>query len=116
MKTAVQQPIPNRSGRFVVAEPHDLDVIHLPQCNINGKLVSKRFILGRIRNRLVRMNVANDCLLLMSNISHDGVCGEQARRRSVGISGITGNQEVAGEIQQAKMSPIAGVIFLGMKE
>ena len=48
MKTAVQQPIPNRSSGFMVAKTHDLDVIHFPQCNIDWKLVSERFIFGRI--------------------------------------------------------------------
>ena len=44
------------------------------------------------------MNVTNYCLLFVSEVGHDGVGGEQACRSSVGISGVTGNQEIAGQI------------------
>src|SRR6202451_2809674 len=67
-KATVEQTIPNRHSRFVIAEAEHLDVIHLAKRSIDGQLVRQPNIFCGIRKRVVRMNVYDQRMLFVGPI------------------------------------------------
>ena len=52
----------------------------------------------------------------MRHVRYVRVSWKQARRGSVGIARVSGQKKMLREIQQAEMSPIAGVKFLAVQQ
>ena len=62
------------------------------------------------------MNVADQSILNVREVGDIGIAGKQAGGTGVDISDIVGEEEIPGEMQQAEMTPVAGVKFLAMKQ
>ena len=99
----------------MIAEAQHLDVVHLPQRHIDRQLVRECF-LSRIWISIEGMHVANQALLFVRQVGNRGVGRKQARRSRIWISGVVGEQEISCQMQQAQVSPIAGVKFLTVQQ
>ena len=62
------------------------------------------------------MNIAHQSVLFMRHIGDHRVGREQAGCGSIGVRRIAGQKKILGEVQQAHVSPITGVIFLAMQQ
>src|SRR6266567_3624925 len=117
MKAAVQQPIPDLSGGFVVTESEYLQIIYLTQRDIHRKFIRKRRIpVCRIRQKVEWMRVAYQPMLLVGQIGNHRVGWKQACRRGVRVCSVIRKQEMVRKIQESEMPPIAGMKFLPVEK
>jgi len=92
----------------VIAESEHLNVVHFAQSDIDWQLMvsdTSSQGLGSIRKD-EHIQLA---LLFVRHIRYGRVGRKKACCRSVGIAYVVRGQEIAREIQQAKMSPVAGM-------
>ena len=84
-----------RSPRcFVLAEAEHFDVIYLAQRDIDRQFVRERGIFHGVRNRVERMNVSDQRLLLMRHVSDIGISGKEAGGGRVWVGRVIRNDEV----------------------
>ena len=112
--TEIQEPIPDRRSRPMVGEGHDLDVVHLPEGDVDGQRVREGFFLLRIDHPIERVHVADQGVLSMGEISNRAVVRVGRGERSVSIAREIGQQQMIVEMQQPEMPPVARVEFLAL--
>ena len=61
------------------------------------------------------MDISNQATLRVCHIRDHRVVGSQAGCGTQGVCGVTRQQKMLREVQQAQMSPIAGMEFLTME-
>ena len=61
------------------------------------------------------MRVAHERVLMMGHVCNGAVVRIRARRGCERVSGVARQQEMLREVQDAEMSPVAGVEFLSMQ-
>ncbi len=115
-EAAVQQPVPDVGGRFVLGESQHFDVIHFAQRQVHRQFMGQRCIFRRIGHSIIGMNISHQRVLLMRHVGHICVGGKQAGCGCVGVRGVAGQKKISRQIQQAQMPPIAGVKFLPMQQ
>ncbi len=82
-KAEIQQAIPDRSCRQMVAESEDLEVVHFAERHVHRKRMPKIGIVSRVGSFVIRMHITGERLLFMCKVNDVRIRRECARDRGV---------------------------------
>src|SRR5438034_11662109 len=112
-ESTIQQAIPDLRRDEMVRVSHDFDVIHFAERDVDRELVAQGLgCVGRIRFRIERVDVANECALLVREVGNGGIVRIETGGGSVRIARVLRNEIVGLEPEQSQVSPDTGVEFL----
>src|SRR5260221_9563813 len=116
MESEIQQAIPDRGCRQMVAEAEDLEVVDLAEGYVHWQRVPQIGIVSGVGSFVIRMHITGKPVLRMRQVDDVRVWRIRTRSRGVRISGIPRKQEMIFKVQKPDVSPIAGVKFLSVKK